>query len=172
MQVRTGLRVTGAILAVVGGGLALVGVGDFLLTMLQAMRGDFPGPPVLFLLAFIGLPMFAIGSGMLKAGYAGAVTKYFVREQAPVAAEAVNTVVPATTGVLREAASAVAEGLASGTTGVPPITCPSCSQTNDADANFCDACGNALNRRCPACNEPNDVDANYCSDCGTAIIEA
>ena len=128
--------------------------------------------PKLFWLFFVGGPMLFVGLASLKVGFAGAITRYMVREHAPAAAEGVNTVLPATTDALREAASAVAEGLASGTSGVPPVTCPSCDQTNDADANYCDSCGNALSTRCPACNEPNDVDANYCSDCGTAIIEA
>lgn len=61
------------------------------------------------------------------------------------------------------------------------VTCDLCGRMDDADANYCDQCGNRLTPtaayapdsdetiRCPECECMNDDDAEYCDQCGIRL---
>ncbi len=46
------------------------------------------------------------------------------------------------------------------------MQCPSCSFANEADAQFCENCGFALERTCPNCGNPVSPTAKFCRICG------
>jgi hypothetical protein len=84
--------------------------------------GSFAGPPQDFWMAFIGLPLIAVGAAMTKAGYLGPATRYVAGEVTP---------------TIRDTLGALGIG--------PSLTaCASCGAQNDADAAFCDGCGKPL----------------------------
>jgi ribosomal protein L40E len=141
--VRTGLRIGGAIALGAGIVLAAVALIDFVTAF-----GSFEQPRN-FWMGFVGLPLIAIGSALLKAGYIGPASRYVAGELAPT----------------------VRDGLgALGLTGAR--SCSSCGAANDADATFCDACGAALSRMCPSCGAANDADARFCDGCGTSLTSS
>ncbi|MDQ2675034.1 MAG: zinc ribbon domain-containing protein [Chloroflexota bacterium] len=105
------------------------------------------GPPPNFWMGFVGLPLIAVGSWMLKAGYLGAATRYVSGEVTP---------------PLRDALGQL--GIGSG-----QLVCAACGGRNAADATFCDDCGTALRRTCPSCKADNAADAKFCDDCGSAL---
>ena len=47
--------------------------------------------------------------------------------------------------------------------------CPACQHPNQPDAQFCVACGSALQRRCPQCEQPIPPAAAFCPACGQAL---
>lgn len=128
---RTFLRVGGAVALVAG--LAFTGVAgvDFFGGM-----NSFEGPTK-FWMFFVGLPLLALGGGLLQAGFLGAGTRYAAGETAPVLKDTAHYLSDGAgvLGVGRSPATAPA-----GTTG--PY-CRHCGTRNDADARFCDACGSA-----------------------------
>jgi hypothetical protein len=105
------------------------------------------GPPPNFWMAFLGVPLIAVGSAMLKAGYIGPAVRYVSGEVTP---------------PLRDALGQL--GIGAG-----QLACAACGGRNAADAKFCDDCGAALRRTCPACNGDNAPDAKFCDDCGAAL---
>lgn len=70
------------------------------------------------------------------------------------------------------------------------VQCPDCGAYNEADANYCDQCGDQLpdsafpsgrqgyqkmageTVQCPACGRYNEPDAVYCDQCGAALPES
>jgi ribosomal protein L40E len=140
--VRSFLRVGGVVLVIVGGLLTLGGLASFF-----SAFGSFGAAPTNFWMAFIGLPMLAIGAAMLRAGYLGPASRYVAGEVTP---------------VLRDSLGALGAG-------PERRLCAACGAENDADAGFCDRCGQPLSRRCAACGANNDVDAGFCDSCGAAL---
>ena len=49
--------------------------------------------------------------------------------------------------------------------------CPFCGEAIDADAQFCDKCGNPLSKFCPDCGEANSLDACFCKKCGNPLSD-
>jgi len=139
--VRSGLRVGGAVLVGIGLIFTLAGFADFFSSM-----GTFNGPKN-FWMAFIGLPMLAIGASMLRAGFVGTATRYVAGEVAPTLKDALGYV-----GVGSEQA-----------------VCAKCGGTNRADAKFCDHCGAPLSVTCPSCGHLNVADATFCDECGKPL---
>ena len=164
---RGALRILGGILALAGGAFLVIGMVDFF--------GSFGSmsPPRLFWCCFVGMPLLGIGIFLLKLGYMGAVTRYVANEVVPVGKDAVNYMVDGTEGSVRKVASAVGEGL--GLKGAGPagrvVRCHKCNAENEVDANFCDACGAALQKSvpCSQCGELNDPDARFCDNCGKPL---
>jgi ribosomal protein L40E len=138
---RSWLRVGGAVALGVGIILSAIAMLDFF-----AAFNSFEQPKN-FWLAFIGLPLMAIGATALKAGYLGPASRYVAGELTPTVRDALGA-------------------LGVGTTA--PV-CPSCGASNAADAKFCDDCGTALQRTCASCGASNAADAKFCDDCGTAL---
>lgn len=95
-RTRTGVRVLGAVLALAGGTLALIGFVDFFSTF-GTMR-----PPKLFWCLFVGLPALMIGSALLRFGFLGAFTRYTANEVAPVASDAARHLVSSSKDVLQD----------------------------------------------------------------------
>jgi hypothetical protein len=103
------LRIGGPIIFAVGGLLTLVGVGSFFVCMVTQS-----GPPVLFVCAFIGLPLMFVGGAMCMFGYVGAFSRYIAAEQAPVAKDTINYLAEGTQDAVRTAARTAAHGVAEG----------------------------------------------------------
>jgi ABC-type oligopeptide transport system substrate-binding subunit/class 3 adenylate cyclase len=49
------------------------------------------------------------------------------------------------------------------------MKCVNCSYENDADAEFCENCGNTLRSVCASCGNPLKPGAKFCKKCGTAV---
>jgi hypothetical protein len=113
--VRTGLRIGGAIIAVIGLILTIAGFVSFF----RAFGSTSASPPEHFWLLFIGIPLLGIGLMMLIAGFLGATTRYVAGEVAPTAKDALGYV------------------------GVGPrqAICPFCGQPNPAGSGICVRCG-------------------------------
>ena len=116
---RTTLRIVGPLLLAVGLLLTVAAMVDFF-----AAFGSF-GSPRNFWMAFVGLPLVAVGGWLTQAGFLGSAARYISGEVTP---------------VLRDAIGAVRAG-------EPGRLCPSCGGTNAADATFCDDCGERLPAR-------------------------
>ena len=164
-EVRSRLRILGPVVAGIGLLFMIIGIGSFF-----AAFGGF-GPPRFFWCAFVGLPLLAVGVGISKFGYFGAVMRYIAGETAPVGKDLTNYMVEGTRGSIREVATALGEGFAAAKS-PPTMACQKCGATNDRDANFCCQCGLPLNKtkHCTKCGQANDADARFCDHCGTAVI--
>ena len=46
------------------------------------------------------------------------------------------------------------------------MQCSRCKSENDAEAKFCDQCGERLDCQCPGCGETNRSNAKFCRNCG------
>src|SRR5512135_2069223 len=52
------------------------------------------------------------------------------------------------------------------------MKCPNCAFENAADANFCENCGQPLERVCPNCGKPVTPNAKFCKNCGFRLAGA
>lgn len=135
-QIRTGARVAGIALTVLGAVLMIGG----LVVFGSAFAGDYDPfasdgiPRPVFGLAGFAAGGFALvfGRGLLGVGYGGAALRYAAGEAAPVIKETADHV-RGTTGTTGDPAA--------GTDG--PF-CRACGVRNRADAKFCDGCGQSL----------------------------
>lgn len=162
---RATLRVLGPLVAIVGLVFAVIGFGSFF----SAFGSS--GPPKYFWCAFVGLPLLGVGVAMTKFAYLGAVTRYMANEVAPVGKDTFNYMAHGTRDGVREIASAVGEGLGLRGESHEVVRCHKCNKENDADARFCDSCGEALQKshECADCGELNDPDARFCDHCGKPV---
>ena len=128
--VRAALRVVGPVLIVVGLGFVVTAAIDFFGAM-----GSFQGPEK-FWMFFVGLPTLVIGFGLTQAGYAGTAARYVAGETMPVVKDSATYLSDGrgVAGIGRTAEAAAATG---------PY-CRQCGTRNDADARFCDSCGQSL----------------------------
>ena len=46
------------------------------------------------------------------------------------------------------------------------MKCPKCQFENEADAKFCNKCGNKLEIACPECGKTNRLGSQFCKECG------
>ena len=143
-QTRGVLRILGPTILVIGIVLAITGFVSFF----QSMGTH--GPPKYFWCTFLGLPLLAIGAGMTKIAFLGAIYRYAASETVPVANDAIGDLADGTEGSVRKIARAVGDGLRDerrqDTDG--DVKCKSCGEGNDADARFCSGCGQSLKRTC------------------------
>jgi hypothetical protein len=144
--VRNGLRIAGPALFGIGLILTIIAFADFL----SAFSSFGASMPTNFGLAFIGLPLMAVGGAMIRVGYLGPATRYVAGEVAPTIKEALGYV-----GV-----------------GAATLTCAKCGGANKPDARFCDHCGAALSISCPSCGNANAPDATFCNQCGKPLTPA
>ena len=144
LALRSGLRVGGGVLFGIGLVMTVVAVADLFGTM-----GTF-AMPTKFWMAFIGLPLIAIGVWMMQAGFLGAATRYVAGEVTP---------------TIKDALSYAGVGTAR------PV-CARCGATNRAEAKFCDDCGAALSTTCASCGHVNAADATFCDECGKPLPPA
>ena len=166
---RNALRKAGPIVLGAGIVLTVVGFGSLFVAIATG------GTPILFFLAFIGLPLTFVGTVMTFAGYMGKIARYTQAESAPVAKDTFNYLADGTQEGVRTVATAIGEGIgagigagAAGTEGETKIRCHKCNDVQAADAKFCDNCGATMekNKSCPKCSELNDPDARFCDNCG------
>jgi hypothetical protein len=143
---RSALRIGGPVVFGIGLVFAVIGFASFF----TAFNSFGATTPTNFWMAFIGLPLMAIGGGMIRIGYLGAATRYVAGEVAP---------------TIKETLGYVGIGPAS-------TTCAKCGGANRADASFCDHCGAALSVTCPACGHANVPEATFCNQCGKALPAA
>ena len=154
------MRVVGPVTALAGLACVVVAFVDFF----SASVGT-GGPPRLFWLGFIGLPLLFVGVSLTMFAFMGAVARFAAQEHAPVAADTFNVLAEETQNGLRTMAGAIRDGMSGEASG----RCASCGIPNDAGARFCDACGEPLSQTCRACQATNDADAKYCDCCGVAM---
>jgi len=170
IKARSGLRVAGVVLVVVGGVVLLIGLSEFVMAFVRANQHDRRDPSVgRMILMMPGLLMLGIGSQMCLAGWAGKIAKYGVREGSPAAAEGINRVALGASEGIEAVAAAVASGVRGADVG--QAACAACGRENDADAGFCDACGASMSASCSACGTSNDADATFCDSCGGRLAE-
>jgi hypothetical protein len=128
-SLRTTLRILGPILAV--GGLVTCVLG-FVRFVRQGEAFSEASPLPAMGMFMGGFVVFAVGVGMLRAGFMGAGARYAVGELAPVAKDGLEYL---TDG----------KGLGNlGRAGTTGPFCRSCGTANDASARFCDNCGASL----------------------------
>ena len=127
---RTLFRVGGPVLLVVGLGFVVTAFVDFFATM------DSFGGPEKFWMFFVGLPLVAVGGWLTQAGYVGIAARYVAGETMPVVKDSATYFADGRgiAGVGRTEEAAAATG---------PY-CRQCGTRNDADARFCDSCGQSL----------------------------
>jgi len=134
-QLRNAFRVAGIVLTAAGIVMIVLGF----LSLFDTMNAD-PfsdesfGPPKRFFLAFIGMPVAAVGGWCLQAGFAGVAARYAAGEGAPVVKDSVAYL---TDG----------EGLLGvGRTVDDPASkfCTSCGKPSSEAARFCESCGHAF----------------------------
>jgi hypothetical protein len=142
-SVRTALRVGAAIL--LGIGLVLTAAG--LVSFFGSFNDPAQGMPRNFWMAFVGLPLVAIGGSLVRAGYLGPASRYVAGEVTP---------------TIRDTIGALGIGQAE-------QVCAACGHHNDADSRFCNACGKPLGRTCPSCGAENDPNARFCDGCGQPL---
>jgi predicted amidophosphoribosyltransferase len=51
------------------------------------------------------------------------------------------------------------------------MICSSCQAANEADARFCEQCGQPLETRCPACGTLARPGARFCRQCGQSLAQ-
>lgn len=155
------------ILRVVGPGIILVGLVFVAIGLISFFSsfGSF-GPPRYFWCVFVGMPLIALGSAITKFAFMGSVLRYMSAESAPVGKDTFNYLADGTQGGVRTMARAVREGFSPVDT-----ACPQCGHGNDADAKFCDECGQPMSQEitCPQCSTVNRLGARFCNDCGTRL---
>jgi hypothetical protein len=164
--IRGFLQVVGPLVAFVGLAFTVVGLVSFFSSF-----GSFQ-PPRYFWCAFVGLPLLAIGSTMIKAAYLGGIFRYLLGEVAPVQKDTFNYLAEGTSEGVGHLARAVGQGFAAGASGFstqPEVACPQCQATNPAVANFCGHCGAPLGTTCPGCGGRSDPEARFCARCGHAL---
>lgn len=128
--VRTVARVAGPVLLVVGLGFVVTAFVDFFATM------DSFGAPEKFWMFFVGLPILFVGGALTQAGHAGTAARYVAGETMPVVKDSASYLSEGRgiAGIGRTEEAAAATG---------PY-CRQCGTRNDADARFCDSCGQSL----------------------------
>jgi hypothetical protein len=136
------LRVVGPAIALIGLGFTAVGFISFF-SAFGTMQF-----PRYFWCVFVGLPMLGIGLAIAKAGYMGAMFRYFMGEAAPVGKDTFNYMArgtgPAARDFARDVSRGVAEGLGMADSHRTDSFCPQCGAETTADAHYCSRCGAQL----------------------------
>ncbi len=160
LKLKKKLKTIGMTLLVIGAVCAILGFGEFFITI-----GNGGGMPKLFFLCFIGLPMIGIGVGLLMFSSHGDIMRYTKNEAVPVINEAGEELTPA----IKSVAGAVREGLYGEPAKTKRPVCPVCGVENQAENKFCDKCGALLKKVCPACGAEQDGDDKFCGQCGAKL---
>jgi hypothetical protein len=147
--VRSGLRIGGAIIALTGLILIIVGIASFFSTF-GSFGPSSMSPPKHFWMLFAGMPLLFVGVAMLGWGFLGTTTRYTAGEVAPTVKDTLGYV-----GI-----------------GAQQATCAKCGATNSANAKFCDHCGAPLSLSCPSCGHANAAGSAFCSGCGKPLTPA
>ena len=137
------LRTIGPAMAVIGGGCIAIAMLDFFSSF-----GTFGGPPKYFWLFFVGGPIFAMGIGITKFAYLGAITRYVAGEVAPVQRDTFNYMAggiqPGVQGLARAVSAGIKEGMSETPEAAVKQFCPACGGTVQTTDRFCRHCGGGL----------------------------
>jgi len=107
-QVRRFLRIAGPVILAIGF-LCLI---TAMVSFFSSFGGS--GPPRLFWLGFVGLPLMFVGSVLSMYGFMGAVFRFAAGETAPVAADTANYLAAETSDAVKTVSKSVAEGVVEG----------------------------------------------------------
>lgn len=127
--------------------------------------------------------LFVIGFGLTFYGvyalffaHARDIAAFGASSIAPVVNDTVNYVADNTAPAVNKAIGGLAENITSGIVKGKQATskkkvCSKCQQTNDANAKFCDNCGEKLQTEniCPNCGEKLEEKTKFCPNCGNKI---
>ena len=91
-------------------GVILMATG--MISFFSAFSGG--GAPKYFWCCFVGMPVLFVGGVMCQFGFLGAVTRYFMAEEAPVAKDAINYMAENTQGAVKTISRAATEGVVEG----------------------------------------------------------
>jgi hypothetical protein len=116
---RTLFRILGVL--VMGAAITLIAIA-----FADLMNSDFHHEPTKFWMAFVGIPLFAVGGFLLNLGFGGVHAKYMADEYSPAIQSVARDI------GLRDDASASGP------------YCRSCGTQNDQAARFCDGCGTSM----------------------------
>ncbi len=121
--------------------VALVLMGWAIVDFLSVFNSDdFDAQPTKFWMFFLALPFFVAGGAMIQAGFLGAATRYAAGETMPVVKDSAAYLTDGQ-GLLGIGRTTDDRSAQSGATG--PY-CRGCGVRNDAEAKFCDGCGQSL----------------------------
>ncbi len=155
-KAKSGMRSFGPLLVIIGGILLIIGLGDFLITIVRAMTAEpfsssSPGAPILFVICgFPGMILLGIGMQLSSFGYMREVTQYAAKETAPAA---------------RTTTTAIRAAWKDNDT-----PCPTCSAPNEPGAKFCSSCGvSFVGAPCASCGSILEPDDRFCSECGAKV---
>ncbi len=163
---RSALRIFGPLLIITGLIFMGMGIASFGSSFESHRDTSFPFSdrqdptpkgPDRFWMCFVGAPLLGIGIMATKFAFLGPAARYVAHE---------------TKDSVTVIAGAVAEGIRDGYAEEEEgYDCPSCGETNDLDARFCDSCGTALSAtpNCPSCGKENDAGAKFCDGCGSKL---
>jgi hypothetical protein len=122
-KIRNVLRFAGVGILLVGVLCLVAAVGSLVSSMIH-FDGARGGPPRLFWLGFVGIPLLFAGSVMCMYAFMGAVFRFAVRETRPVAAETVNYMAVETQEAVKTVSKSIAEGVAEGLSAKSPDGAP------------------------------------------------
>ena len=152
------LKIVGITLIVIGAGFAIAGITSFFIAF-----GSQSGMPKYFWMAFIGLPLLAIGSALTVFGYHKEITKYVKNESAPVVKELYGDLSPEFSDLANKFNNTQGKD-------TKKKICTHCGTVNDFDDKFCKKCGKPIEPKiCPKCGAICDDDSVYCQKCGTKL---
>ncbi len=193
-KVKRKLNIIGLILLIIG--LIMVGVGITLLilgikninssNLLESPKepkDDLMNNALTSMGYFIGGGLlFVIGFGMVFYGiyavffaHARDIASFGASSIAPVVNDTVNYMADNTAPAVNKAVGGLAEsitsGIVKGKQTANKTVCPKCQETNDANAKFCDNCGEKLEteKHCPNCGEKLEKDQKFCPNCGNKL---
>lgn len=144
-------KILGAILAAIGLALTVVALIDFFKAFSDPSK-----MPQLFFLAFIGMPLFAVGMVMMIFGFRKDIATFVKNDSVPIMQQVGEEMTPTIVSI------------GNAVRGDKTI-CPTCGEQNDPDAGFCKKCGKQLVRKCPYCGQTVDHDSEFCKSCGKKI---
>ncbi len=117
--------------------IALVLIGWALVDFFAVFGSDdFDAQPTKFWMFFLALPFFVAGGAMIQAGFAGAAARYAAGETMPVVKDSA--------AYLTDGQGLAGIGRTEGVSPAGGPYCRGCGVRNDADARFCDGCGQSL----------------------------
>jgi len=136
------LRTVGPILIVVGGLCILVAFINLISVIMEGASG----PPRLFWLFFVGIPLSFFGLVMISFGFAGKIARFHAAQYAPVAKDTFNYMAEGTQDGVKTIAKSISQGIEEGKADVkadakPSLHCPACGFAETTNAKFCSNCG-------------------------------
>lgn len=146
-KINPGHRTAVKVLCIVGPVVLALGLICTLISLVDFFSAG--GPPKLFWLGFVGLPLIFAGSVMTMMGFAGKIARFHAAQYAPVAKDTFNYMAEGTQDGVQTVARSIVRGIYEAgtvdkTAADSSLTCPGCGFVETADAAYCSGCGAAL----------------------------